>query len=117
MHRRVLKQLVVESYTDVELDQRKILRIASILKRKDLKEYIKALKNEEQKTTVIVTLADNQDFFEDDFKNIFPNKKILFEKDPTLLLGARVTDNDMLYEFNLRNTLDKMIKYINETYD
>lgn len=117
MNKRVLKQLVFESYTEGALDQQKVTRIAAILKRKELKDYIRALKIEEKKSTVIVTLPDNDQYTEDELKKLFPNKNILFEKEPDLLIGARIMDNDLVYEFNLKNTLEKMIQYIDENYD
>jgi 16S rRNA G966 N2-methylase RsmD len=53
---KLIKQLIEASYTDENLDFTKVQKIASYLNRKMLKEYIKALKRNEKKTTVFVDL-------------------------------------------------------------
>jgi hypothetical protein len=58
-----------------------------------------------------------EDVVLEQFKEIFPDKKLFVEKDPDLILGVKVTDNDNVYEFNLRNTLEKMVEYIEQNYD
>jgi F0F1-type ATP synthase delta subunit len=118
MNRHVLKQLISESYTGDEVDATKVIKIADILSRSELKEYIRALKEHEKQTSVVVTIPDGMENLElEQFKDVFPDKKMFVEKDPELLLGVKVTDNDNVYEFNLRNTLEKMVEYIEEKYD
>ena len=118
MNKKILKELISESYTKNEVDLIKVMRIADILSRSELKQYIQALKDTENNMSVTLTIPDGMEDLElEQFKDIFPNKKLSIEKDPTLILGVRVTDNDMVYEFNLRNTLEKMVKYVEEKYD
>jgi F0F1-type ATP synthase delta subunit len=118
MNKKILKELISESYTRNELDPIKVMRIADILSRSELKQYIQALKDTENNMSVTVTIPDGMEDLElEQFKDIFQNKKICIEKDPSLLLGVKITDNDMVYEFNLRNTLEKMVKYVEESYD
>lgn len=118
MNKRILKELVSESYTGDELDPTKVMKIADVLNRSELKLYIHAIKDVEGKMSVTVTIPEGMGDLEmEQFKDIFPNKKLFVEKDPTLILGVKVTDNDMVYDFNLRNTLEKMVKYVEEKYD
>lgn len=118
MNKRILKELISESYTRDELDPTKVMKIADVLNRSELKQYIQALKDTENKISVTLTIPDGMEDLElEQFKDIFQNKKIFIEKDPSLLLGVKITDNDMVYEFNLRNTLEKMVKYVEEQYD
>lgn len=118
MHRQIVKELISESYTHNELDQQKVMRISSILNRSDLKQYIRALKEQEKKSTVILTIPEGMEDIElRSLKSVFPNKKYAIEQDPHLILGVKVTDNDNVYEFTLRNTLEKMVEYIDQKYD
>lgn len=117
MNRRVLKQLVSESYSGNELDQGKVEKIAKVLKRRELKEYIKALKNRENQMKVTIAAANDIEIDEFLLSELFPEKKIDFQKDPDLLLGVKITDNDLVYNFNLKSRLEKLIEKMKESYD
>lgn len=111
MNRKKLKTLVLESYKNDILDSNIVYSIANFLTRSELKEYINQLKNHENKKNVIVltSFAANSN---KGFEKLFPNKKIVYKKDPSLMLGVKVVDNDNVYEFNLKNTLDNIFSYI-----
>ncbi|MFH1833102.1 MAG: hypothetical protein ABH816_02945 [Candidatus Levyibacteriota bacterium] len=118
MTKKHIKKLILESYTKNNLDQKKVERIAERLTRKELKHYIKALKNLELQRSVIVSSprplkGENIK----NLKNMFGSKKIIYNLDPNLILGMRIQDNDILYEMDLKNTLDDLAKYIGETND
>ncbi len=118
MNKRILKELLSESYTGDRLDPIKVMKIADVLNRSELKHYIKALKENESNMSVTVTVPTGMEDLElEQYKDMFSNKHLFVETDPSLILGVKVTDNDMVYEFNLRNTLEKMVKYVEETYD
>lgn len=118
MNKQVLKKIISESYTGEELDPTKVNRIADVLTRSELKEYIKALRSQEGKTSVTLTTPQRLDDLElTQFRDVFPDKKLFVEKDPNLILGIRVKDNDNVYDFTLRNTLEKMVEYIEQNYD
>jgi hypothetical protein len=119
MNKQIIKQLVSDSYTDGELDAGKVFKIADILRQSELKEYIHALKEFEKKTTVMVTVP-SQGIADDmltSMQQLFPKKKVMLDYDPNLILGVKVTDNDRVYEFTLRNTLEKMVQYVEQNYD
>ncbi|MCL4354100.1 hypothetical protein M1349_01355 [Patescibacteria group bacterium] len=120
MTSKQIKSLVLQSYTKEVLDQKKVTRIAKLLKRSDLKSYIKALKGLEKEKTVTVVLPDikmKKKDLDKQFKLAFPNKSINYETDESLLVGVKIINNDLIYEFNLRDTLKRINSYIIERYD
>lgn len=117
MNRNTLKKLVLESYIDGELDPQKVNKIADLLSRKELKLYIKALKNWERENSITVDLPDENMVFLEQIQTLFPDKKIVMQVDPSLLLGMKLQHNDDIFEVSLKNTLDKITEHIEEQYD
>lgn len=111
MNKKLLKQLILASYTNGALDEKNILAITDRLTRAELKQYIKALKQSEKAKTVIVDIPF-YDTKSQNLQSVFPSKKIIVRKDPSLLVGIRVTDNDDVFEMNLKHELDAIIKTI-----
>lgn len=116
MKKNTIKKLAEVSYTKNSLDRDKIAKITKNLKREDLKVYIKDLKTLEAKKIVTVTLSSDDSVREikDHFAKIYPDKKILFSIDPSLLTGIRVVDYDNEYELSLKGFLESSIKPIND---
>lgn len=116
MNKKQIDKLVSASYENNFLDKKRVSKIAMLLRRSDLKKYINGLKLTEKKKSLIISSAmNNQDL--NKFSKLFPNKKIILKIDPTLMLGVRVVDNDIIYEFTLKNSLDKIISHIEQSYD
>lgn len=116
MNSKKIDKLVAASYKEGYLDQKKVNKFASLIGRSDLKKYINGLKLvEKEKSLVISCPIDIQNLTK--FEKLFPNKKIILKKDPSLMLGMRIVDNDIVYEFTLRNSLDKILNYIEQNYD
>jgi len=116
MTRKLIKKLVLASYSNNRLDSKKVSRIAKLLNRKELKTYIKAIKNYENARTITL-LAPHVSInggFISEIKKIFPGKKILLKQDGSLIAGIRIIDNDTIYDFNIRNTLKNLVSYINK---
>lgn len=115
MTKKVLDLLVKESYAGDDLDPKKVERIAAALRRFELKQYIRALKMNEQRRTVTLTAAfplGKPDV--EDIKKLYPDKNIVTNVDPSLLIGMRIVDNDTIYELNLSDNLKNMHQYIQE---
>ncbi len=114
MKKVILKQLVDASYSKQGiLLQNKVFDIADHLKRKDLKSYIKALKMKEAKTTVLIeTTSKKKQFIGTTTHKLFPNKKIRYIYSPNLLLGIKVTNNDIVYEANLAHSFNALLTSI-----
>ena len=118
MNRQTLKQLVMESHSESgELDAEKINKIADLLSKKELRLYIKALKNWDKQTKIMIDVPSEDTFNLDELKELFPNKRFMVSVDPSLMLGMRLQDNDDVFELSLKNTLDKITEHIEEQYD
>lgn len=116
MNKNKFLRLALASYNGKYLDEKKVNRFSSILSRSDLKKYINALSSLENRKKLIVS-APSEDFDEKAFEKLFPNKRIVFRKNPSLLLGVSIIDNDIEYEFSLKNLFDKILTYIEKDYD
>ncbi|RJQ38919.1 hypothetical protein C4559_00175 [Candidatus Microgenomates bacterium] len=113
MTKKIFKQLITASYKNDNLDQEKVQRISKALKRSDLKKYIKMLKDYENKK--MVTVSSPFPFKKEEeklLKNMFPNKKIMYNTDKSLILGIKIIDNDMVYDLNLKNRLENLLSFI-----
>ncbi len=115
---KVIANLVTASYTNNNLDFERVQKIAGFLNRKLLKAYITALKRYEKKITVYVDLPQDAEMSEKkEIQALFPKKKILYNTNPALLAGIRITDNDILYELSMKDSLDKILAAIEQNYD
>lgn len=111
-----MDKLIALSYKDKYFDKKIVNKIVSVLSRADLKKYINGLKLAEKKRSLIVS-SPVIDSDLNKFRKLFPHKKIVFKKDPSLILGTQVIDNDIVYEFTLKNSIDKILNHIEQTYD
>jgi F0F1-type ATP synthase delta subunit len=115
MNKKLLKQLVLESYIKGELDQKKVMAIADRLTRKELKVYIKALKQTEKQRSVTIAIAGKAtEEQQKQFQSMFPNKKVIVTYDPSLMTGVRISNNDDIFEMNLKHELDVIIQQVSE---
>ena len=116
---REIKKLAEQSFTNGDLDVKIIKRTIALLGKKQLKVYIKFLKKLENERLVwVFTPVDKvEDKITGRIKSMFPNKKIEYVTDPSLIAGLRVVDNDMVYEFNLKDSLDNLITHLKQSYD
>jgi F0F1-type ATP synthase delta subunit len=116
MTTKQIKNLAVISYTSELLDAKKVNRITKLLSRSELKRYIKSLKSLEQSKTVkvIMTKLDKKSELEKELKTKFPNKRLEFLEDKSLIAGIKIIDNDNIYDFNLANTFENLVSYINQ---
>lgn len=101
------------SYTNDALDQKAAETIAGQLKRKELKQYINALRQYEFAKTVTVTLPkDAEKKYEDMIKVLFRNRKIVYNRDKSLIGGLRIQDNDSIYELSIKEVLGSLYKFV-----
>ena len=114
MDKKKIDKLIALSYKN--LDKKKVEEIGSLLSKADLKKYIEGLKSAERENNLIIySPVDNH--YEKRFQKLFPNRKIVFVLDPSLMLGIKIIDNDKIYDFTLKNSLEKIIGYIEQNYD
>lgn len=110
MTKKLINQLVAASYTKDALDGKKVEKIASLLSRAELKLYIRGLKLAEKKQTITLVLPDKT-FYN---KTLLgkTKKQVKVVEDKSLLLGAKVIDNDTVYDLSLQNSLNEFISSI-----
>lgn len=116
MNSKMMNKLIAASYKGSFLDQKKVNKVSTLISRSDLKKYINGLKLMESKKNLIISYPiENQDLKK--IQKLFSHKKIILQKDPSLILGVRIIDNDLIYDFTLKNSLDKILTYIEQNYD
>ncbi len=112
MRRNIIKKLAEGSFKKNEIDNKTVMKIAKVLKRTDLKVYIKDLKKMDAKNTVTVTVpslkgaTDMKKYF----SKLYPEKKVVFKIDETLLTGIKVVDYDNVYELSLKGFLEHSLR-------
>lgn len=116
MRKKKIKLLTAYCYKNNQLDEKKVFDIAKHLKRRDLKKFVKELKYAEAKKNVMVTLP-LQNYNKELFARKFPDKNILFKYDPGLILGVKIEYNNNVYDFSLKNILEKESSFIKNYYD
>ena len=116
MKKKQIARLVKASYSSNNiLDEKNTLKIASLLSKKDLRVYIKQIKNSEQKKTVKITLpVSYRNTIDKKFSLVFKNKMIQYDFDKSLLLGAKITDNDVVYDISLKGILENIASFVAE---
>ena len=112
MRKNVIKKLATASFTKDRLDEVKVKKVAKSLKREDLKVYLKDLKDMESRKTVFITVPSEEGLSEmkSYFTKLYPDKKLMFSIDPSLLTGVKVVDYDNIYELSLKSFLESSVK-------
>lgn len=116
MTNQKIKQLALDSFVKNSLDGKKVNRFSAKMKRKELREYIRAIKLIDLRNKVIIIVPSLNKFRKTDLlqiSKIFRGKRIEYKEDPDLLVGVKVIDNDQILNFNLKDRLDNII----ESYD
>lgn len=116
MDHKKINKLILASYDGNSLDPARVNKIASLLNKSDLKRYINGLKVTEKKRCLFVSSPINNHNVKK-FEKLFPNKRIIFKKTPSLMLGMQIVDDDNIYQFTLKNTLEEMVNHIMKNYD
>lgn len=113
MTKKLLKQLVNASFQNGNILENMVVSISKRMKRSELKQYINGLKKRLQELTVYIespfSLTSEQSL---ELKKIFPDKTIITIRKPSLMLGIRILNRDMIYDFSLKNKLESLITHI-----
>jgi F0F1-type ATP synthase delta subunit len=104
-----IKKLAKLSYKNDKLDSKTVLEVANLLKKADLRLYIKYLRLIERSKTVTVILPKKvSSKIELKFKKMYKDKIVNFVYDPDLIVGFKILDNDFVYEYNLKDTINSL---------
>lgn len=110
-----IQGLVLKSYNNNQLDQATVELIANKLTRRELKQYIRLLKQQEVKKQVFVTVPKTLSSEERDMiQKLFVGKKILFKVDPGMISGIRIVDNDVEYEVSLDKIFSSLLAHMSK---
>jgi F-type H+-transporting ATPase subunit gamma len=110
-----LENLVQASYKNGQLDKDTADFIASKLTRNDLKLYIKLLDQEENKKQVFVTASTQLDkASQEKIQHLFPDKKVVYAIDPSMISGIKVVENDVEFEINLNRRFHDIIQFLSK---
>ena len=108
-----IKKLALSSYSNGKMNESKVLKVANLLKRSDLRAYLQVLRLIQKKNTVKIILAGKLDkSSRNNLNEIFKQKNIIIEEDPNLIAGLKIEDFDNVYEFNLKNTFKNIVNFI-----
>lgn len=106
MTKKQLTYLLSQTYKNGELDQEAVLAISQALRRSALKQYLNALKKEEQKKQVVITspfvLSEK---LKQRLQEAYSSKRLIYRIDKTLLLGIRVEEYDRIITYDLNDML------------
>jgi F0F1-type ATP synthase delta subunit len=108
-----VKKLVDDSFKDGKLIQENVEYIAERLSRKELKQYIHLLKEEELKKQVFVTSAET--LSKEDLgkiQKLYPGMEIVSSVDKSMISGVRIVENNKEYEINLNRTFHDIIGFL-----
>lgn len=107
MDKRFLKKLITASYSKDRLDEKKVSQIAKHLKRKELKQYIFALKAAElTKSVSVVTPSQLSQTEKKQFQDLYRQKRLEFAVDPSIITGVRIVEADIIFELSFLKTLE-----------
>lgn len=115
MQRKLLIQLVKESYEGKSLNPQFVTKAGAMLSRQNLKQYVKALRRNEEKQQVTITLANTpKKNIEEVFASIYPNKKITYRFDSSLGAGIRIQEPDYEFELSLKQILEGIVAHVSQ---
>ncbi len=113
MNKKQIKKLVLVSYSKNILDNTKAEKIANMLSRSDLKLYLHGLKQYEKRISLQVFLPFSQTQEQQKkIQELFPDKKIIYTQDKSLMAGIKIIQNDTIIEYNIQHTLDQIVHHI-----
>lgn len=113
MTKNQIKIIAEKSFTRKDLDIKKVKIFTARMKRKELREYLRMVKLIDYRNKVTVVVPSLEKFKRNDFYEIskrFSDKKIVYRQDPQLLVGVKIIDNDQIFDFNLKNSLEEITK-------
>lgn len=115
MKKEEIELLALKSYTKGKLDLKKVNKFTITMKRKEIRMYIDFLKRIEAQDTVIIEVSDMESFSKELFgkiRKLYPEKKIIARENKELMAGIRITNNDLIYDFNFENVLYELTSTI-----
>lgn len=118
INKKLLKKLIIASYSNGELNKIAVAKISDKMDRALLKQYIKALKASEKiKNVYIESPFSNGKKVVEMFRGSFPGRIIKPIRNSSLIAGVKINYNDDVYEISLKNNLDNILNNIEQDND
>ncbi len=109
--KKLLTKFVEASKEKKQISQNRVTMIANSMNRSQLKQFIKALQNDMLSSTVYVDTAfPLSKIGQNQFENMYEQKDVVFSVNPQILLGCKVTNNDLVYEGDLKSRLTEILE-------
>ena len=109
MNKREIKKLVEHSKTKGKLDGAKIAKIAKLLKRNELKEYLFLLRRERLEEIIIVETPTS--LTKQSIKTLkvkFKNKEIIVNRKVGTIAGMKFFIKDTVIDFTVKGALERI---------
>jgi hypothetical protein len=109
MDKKQIAKLVEMSFVDGVLDEHSVNKAIGQLDGRELREFLKILTEQEKRQQVYIDLTFAiKEGDKKIFRELFPGKRVVFRNDTDLVFGIRITDNDMVYNLNMKDALDQI---------
>lgn len=109
MDKKILKKLLEKSKTKGKLDAKKISKIASVLKRRELQEYLFLLRRARSSEQIIIeTPIELPKESLINIKKRFKDKDIMVNVNTNLIAGLRFSVKDSIIDTSVLGTLNKI---------
>jgi len=114
-----IKKIAEGSFINNKLNPKIINLVSKKLKRSELKKYIKALRQIEKKKTIYLILPEITDSKDIEYllnylKDFYPDKDVEIQKNPKLIAGLKIINDDLVYEYNVKDALNNLVSQINK---
>jgi F0F1-type ATP synthase delta subunit len=113
MDKKQIQKLVEMSFVDNILNQESLNKVIEQLDGSELKEFLRLLTDYEKKSTVYIDHSfELTESNKKQFEDLFLKRKIVYRKNESLVFGIRITDNDMVYDLNMKNSLEQIKDFL-----
>lgn len=110
-----IKLFAYKSFSRGKIDAKKVNEYTSKMKRKELRDYIRFLKLIERKSKVFVEIPNANEIdkkYLQAIAKLYKGKEIQVRENPDLILGLRIIEDDIIYDYNLKNNLETIVDQI-----
>ncbi|MDR1418228.1 MAG: F0F1 ATP synthase subunit delta [Endomicrobium sp.] len=116
MKRSQIKEIAKSIVKYNELSEKDLKWIISNFSRKELKLFIMLLSKEIKSNNVLISFAgDLSDLNKNKFLKMFPNKKIVFNRDDEALIGGVCLEyGDFIFDCSVNMTVKRILNVIKE---
>lgn len=118
LHKKISQELISACCDNDCLSLEKVQQYTKNMNRSRLKQCICEFRNFVQKTSVFIDTPKELSIKDKDtLSSFFKGKKIVYRTDPSLILGLKITDKDIVHSFDLSSRLQSLRENVAQNYD